>query len=156
MNKNVKLRSKEKMIKNGILLIAIGLIFSAIPYLGSVLTILILIGFIYILIGYRNHSQAYAKIAKYAFVLFLVAIVLEIIGASYDLSLLFGLNNVSSISYGKIISFFGSLHFLCCFILHFSGCFNVYGSISSFSKKILRTSLDHISHYILNYTFYRI
>jgi ribosomal protein L40E len=106
MNKNVKLRYKEKMIKNGILLIAIGLIFSAIPYLGSVLTILILIGFIYILIGYRNHSQAYAKIAKYAFVLFLVAIVLEIIGASHDLSLLFGLNSMSSISYGKIISFF--------------------------------------------------
>ncbi len=106
MNQNVKQKPKEKMIKNGILLIAIGLIFSAIPYLGTVLTIIIFVGFIYILIGYRNYSPVYAKIAKYAFVLFLVTIVLEIIGASYDLSLLFGLNNVSSISYAKIISFF--------------------------------------------------
>ncbi|MGC8692475.1 MAG: zinc-ribbon domain-containing protein [Thermoplasmata archaeon] len=109
MNQNIvqkNLTPKEKSIKNGMIFIAIGLIASAIPVIGTILTILILIGFLSVIIGYRKYSPLLKRISTFALFLFLLTIVFEIIAVIYDFSFILGLNNATSVSYAKIISFF--------------------------------------------------
>ncbi len=99
-----KIRKKGSQIKNGLLLVAIGLLGGAIPTLGSVLTILILVGMIVIFIGSRDLSNSYRKFSSMALVFIIVMIVLEIIGLTKLLSLMSTLTNSTSLPYSTVIN----------------------------------------------------
>ena len=100
---NERRKAGGSSIKSGILLMAIGLLAGAIPTVGSVLTILILVGAIIVFVGSRDLSVQYRKITTVALVLILVMIVLEIYGVSKMLSLLFGLSGATSLSYSTLV-----------------------------------------------------
>jgi len=99
-----KIRKKGSQIKNGLLLMAIGLLAGAIPTVGSVLTILILVGMISIFLGSRDLSNSYRRFSTIALVLILIMIILEIVALSKVLSLMFTITNSASLAYSTIIN----------------------------------------------------
>ena len=99
-----KVRKKGSQIKNGLLLMAIGLLAGAIPTLGSVLTILILVGMISVFLGSRDLSNSYRRFSSIALVLIIIMIILEIVALSKVLSLIFTITNSASLPYSAIIN----------------------------------------------------
>ncbi|MVT13971.1 MAG: hypothetical protein GPW19_00430 [Euryarchaeota archaeon] len=91
-------------IKTGILLVAVGTLGSAIPTIGSIISILILVGVILIFVGAKDLSEYYRKFSLISLLLLLVMISLEFLAIYYIYSMIFGLSNVTSVPYSKLIN----------------------------------------------------
>ncbi|PMP74736.1 MAG: hypothetical protein C0180_03405 [Aciduliprofundum sp.] len=91
-------------IKTGILLVAVGLLGGAIPTIGSIITVLILVGVILIFSGARDLSESYRRFSLISLLILFLMISLEFIAIYYIYSMIFGLSNVTSVPYSKLIN----------------------------------------------------
>ncbi|MCW6158072.1 MAG: hypothetical protein LVQ63_01105 [Thermoplasmatales archaeon] len=107
---------KKSRTRTGILLIAIGLILTAIPSVGDFLSLLILVGLVILVLGSSEISKLHRRMSIISMILFIVATGVGLTSVLRYNSLIAIISSATSISYSTIVKYTDPFLFFISFV----------------------------------------